>query len=150
MGRAQLRSDSLLKTGLSNELRPSTETRRLSDSSGFVLSDGCEPGEIGFELDRGFVAERGMQSASVIDVFDEGAYVGSGFLARGVGFRVHFLLLQGSHEALGLGVVVGVAGAAHAGFDAVGLQPFAVFMAGVLHAAVGGGGETARGTAGRP
>src|ERR1700690_413976 len=51
-------------------LRPSAETRRLSDSSGFVLSDGCEPGEIGFELDRGFVAERGMQSASVIDVFD--------------------------------------------------------------------------------
>src|SRR5271155_5182014 len=90
-------------------LRPSAETLRLSDSSGFVLSDGCELGEIGFELDRGFVAERGMQSASVIDVFDEGAYVGSGFLDRGVGFRVHFLLLQGSHEALGLGVVVGVA-----------------------------------------
>ena len=66
-------------------LRPSTETRRLSDSSGFVLSDGCEPSETSFELDRGFAAERGMQSASVIDVFDEGAYVGSGLLDRGVG-----------------------------------------------------------------
>src|SRR5271163_1181706 len=30
-------------------LRPSTETRHLSNSSGFVLSDGCSPGEIGFE-----------------------------------------------------------------------------------------------------
>jgi hypothetical protein len=30
-------------------LRPSTETRHLSDNSGFVLSDGCSPGEIGFE-----------------------------------------------------------------------------------------------------
>ena len=77
------------------------------------------------------------------------AYVGSGFLDRGVGFRVHFLLLQGSHEALGLGVVVGVAGAAHAGFDAVGLQPFAIFVAGILHAAVGVVDETRRGTAGR-
>ncbi len=131
------------------ELRPSIETRHLSDSFGSVVSDGCEPGEIDFELDRGFVAERGMQSGSIIDVFDEGAYVGSGFLDRGVGLGVHFLLLQGSHEALGLGVVVRVAGPAHAGSDRVGLQPFAVFIAGVLYAAVGVVDETGRGTAGR-
>src|SRR5580692_9665031 len=90
-----------------------------------------------------------MQSASVVDVFDEGAYVGSGCLDRGVGLGVDFLLLQCSHEALGLGVVVGVAGAAHAGSDPVGLQPFAIFVAGVLHAAVGVVDETRRGTAGR-
>jgi hypothetical protein len=32
-------------------LRPSTETLHLSDSFGFVLSDGCEPGEVGFEIE---------------------------------------------------------------------------------------------------
>ena len=90
-----------------------------------------------------------MQSASVIDVFDEGAYVGSGLLDRGIGLGVDLLLLQGSHEALGLGVVVGVAGPAHAGSDPMGLQPFAVFMASILHAAVGVVDETRRGTAGR-
>jgi hypothetical protein len=35
--------------------------------------------EFGFELDRGFVAKRGVQSAAIIDVFEEGADVFSGF-----------------------------------------------------------------------
>jgi hypothetical protein len=45
--------------------------------TGLGLSFQTVASRIGFELDRGFVAERRMQSASVIEVFDEGANVGA-------------------------------------------------------------------------
>src|SRR5271165_2326367 len=59
-----------------------------------------------------------MQPASIIDVFEEGADIGSGLVDRRISFAVHFFLLQSAHEALGLGVVIRVAGAAHADQDA--------------------------------
>ena len=111
--------------------------RKRLQSFGCVLSDGFELAEFGFELDRGFVAERGMQPASIIDGFEEGADMGSGLVDRRISFAVHFFLLQSAHEALGLGVVIRVAGAAHADPDATLRQLFAIVGAGVLHAPVG-------------
>ena len=113
-----------------------------------VLSDGFQLAEFGFELDRGFVAEGGVQSASIIDVFEEGADIGSGLIDRRISFAVHFFLLEGSHEALGLGVVIRVAGAAHADQDAAPRELFAIVGAGVLHAPVGVMDEAGRGISG--
>lgn len=104
--------------------------------------------EFGFELDRGFIAEGGMQSASIIDVFEEGADMDFGLVDRRIEFAVHFLLLQRAHEALGLGVVIRVAGAAHADQDAARLQPFAIVGAGILHAPVGVVDEAGLGVSG--
>ena len=58
-----------------------------------------------------------MQPASIVDVFEEGADMGSGLVDPRISFAVHFFLLERSHEALGFGVVIGVAGAAHADQD---------------------------------
>ncbi len=59
---------------MSIELHPSAETLDLSDRALVrVLSDGFQLAEFGFELGRGFVAEGGMQPASIIDGFEEGA-----------------------------------------------------------------------------
>ena len=55
---------------------------------------------------------------------------------RGVGFAVDLLVFEGSHEALGFGVVVRIAGAAHADAQAARLQSIGVGGAGILHAAV--------------
>jgi hypothetical protein len=44
-----------------------------------VLSDGFELAKFVFELNRGFVAEGGMEPASIVDVFEEGANVLAGF-----------------------------------------------------------------------
>src|SRR5208283_6119310 len=96
-----------------SELHPSAETLDLSDRGLVcVLSDAFELAEFGFELNRGFVAERGVQPTSIIDDFEEGADMGSGLVDRRISFAVHFFLLQRAHEALGLGVVIRVAGAA--------------------------------------
>src|SRR5271165_6836756 len=89
-----------------------------------------------------------MQAASVIDVFEEGADTGSGLVDRRIGFAVHFFLLQRAHEALGLGVVIWVAGAAHADQDASLRQLFAVVGAGILHAPVGVMDEAGLGVSG--
>src|SRR5208337_385002 len=77
-----------------------------------------------------------MQPASIIDVFEEGADIGSSLVDRRISFAVHFFLLQSAHEALGLGVVIRVAGAAHADQDATLRQLFAIVGAGILHAPV--------------
>ena len=60
-----------------------------------------------------------------------------------VGRTVDLFGLQRLHEALGLGVVVGVARAAHADGDASALKACGIVGAGVLHAAVGVVDQTA-------
>ena len=89
-----------------------------------------------------------MQSGSIIDVFEEGADMGSGVVDRRVSLAVHFFLLQGAHEALGLGVVIRVAGAAHADQSAARRELVAIVGAGVLHAPVGVMDEAGLGASG--
>jgi hypothetical protein len=66
--------------------------------------------KLGFELDRGFIAEGGMEPTAVIDGFEEGADAGAGVFEAGVGFAVDLLVFGRPHETLSLGVVVRVAG----------------------------------------
>ena len=75
------------------------------------------PTEFGFELDRGFVAQRRVEALGVVDGFDEGADLAAGVLEVGLGLGVDLLGLQRLHEALGLGVVERVARPAHADGD---------------------------------
>ena len=67
-----------------------------------------------------------MQSASVIDVFEEGADVLAGVFERGVSLAVDLLFLEGSYEPLRPGIIVRVARPAHADARAVVLQPFGI------------------------
>jgi hypothetical protein len=46
----------------------------------------------GFELNRGFIAEGGMEPATVIDVFEEDADASPSLFERGVGFAVDLLV----------------------------------------------------------
>ena len=61
----------------------------------------------------------------------------SGLLRDRGRLAVDLLLLERLHEALRLGIVVGIADPAHAGGNAVLLQQIGVVAAGILDAAVG-------------
>ena len=65
------------------------------------------------ELLRAEIAERGVQSAGVVDLIDEAWKVGSDVLEGLIGHGIDGLDLQRLHEALGLGVVVRIAAAPH-------------------------------------
>src|SRR5208282_4639992 len=78
-----------------------------------------------------------MKALDVVDGLDEGADLASGVFDRRVGLGVHLLGFERLHEAFGLGVVVGVGEAAHAGGDLARRKTLGVVAAGVLHAAVG-------------
>jgi hypothetical protein len=73
-----------------------------------------------------------MQALAVVDGFDKGADGASGLAQIAIAVSVDLLLLQGFHEAFGLGVVVGIPDTAHAGPDVMHCQDFRVFSAGIL------------------
>src|SRR5690606_6032735 len=88
------------------------------------------------ELGGRAVGQRRVQALAIVDLLDESA---DRRLCRGevaIGAAVDLLLLQGSHEALRHGVVVGTACPAHARLDAMRGQPGDIVAAGVLDAAV--------------
>ena len=62
---------------------------------------------------RADVAEGGVQSSGVIDLLDKAGNVGSDIVESLLGHQVNGLDLQCLHEALGLGIVVGIAAAPH-------------------------------------
>ena len=68
---------------------------------------------------------------------DEGADFAFCVFERLIGLAVDLLGLERLHEAFGFGVVLGRAGAAHAGMGADLRQAQGVVAAGVLHAAIG-------------
>jgi hypothetical protein len=67
-----------------------------------------------------------VQASAIVDGLDEGADLATGVVDGGVGFAVDLLGFQRLHEALGFGVVVRIAGPAHAGGDFVRLQPLEI------------------------
>src|SRR5436190_1955393 len=93
--------------------------------------------ELSLELFGAQVAERGMASRSVVPAFNPFADAGSRLLVRAISHAVDQLALESAEEALHHGVVITVAGAAHAAGDVEIVQCQAVLIAGVLHAAVG-------------
>ncbi len=54
-----------------------------------------------------FRAERRVKALAVVDGVDEPADIPT-CVERGIGLAVHLFSLEGLHEALGLGVVIGV------------------------------------------
>ena len=65
------------------------------------------------------IAERGVESASVVDLIDKARKIGSDVLESFVGHRVHGFDLERLHEALDFGVVVWIAAPAHGAYEAV-------------------------------
>ena len=72
-----------------------------------------------FELLRAEIAERGVQSACVVDLIDEARKVGRDVLEGLVGHRIDGLDLECLHEALCLGVIIGIAAAPHRSDEAM-------------------------------
>ena len=68
----------------------------------------------------------------IVDGFDERSQVLARLSQIAVDGAVDLLGLEGFHEALGLGVVVGVGDPAHAWRDAMPGQPLGVLGAGIL------------------
>ena len=88
------------------------------------------------ELHGAQITQCGVQAASVIDLFDEarqfGCYIGEGLKLH----WVHSFDLERLHEALSLGVVVGIATPAHRTDDPVLDQHLPIRLDSVLTAAV--------------
>ena len=78
-----------------------------------------------------------MQPLGIVDFVDEAADLGLGMGQVAIGSAIDFLLFEGFHEALRLGVVVGAGDPAHARLDVMRRQPLDVVGAGILDAAVG-------------
>src|SRR5450631_4950118 len=84
------------------------------------------------ELGRWSIAERGVQALLVVDLLDEGADAARGFMVIAIEPAIDLLGLERLHEALGLGVVVGIADPAHAGDNAARLEQLGVVATGIL------------------
>ena len=65
------------------------------------------------------IAQRGVESAGVVDLLDEAWKISCNVRERFVGHQIHGFDLECLHEALGLGVVVGIAAPAHGAYEAV-------------------------------
>jgi hypothetical protein len=77
-----------------------------------------------------------MQPLAVVHGFDKGSDGASGLAQIAIAASIDLFLLQGLHEAFGLGVVVRIADTAHTGLDIMRRQDFRVFGAGILDAAI--------------
>ena len=84
------------------------------------------------ELGRWSIAQGRVQALGVVDLLDEGADAARGFMVIAIEPAVDLLGLERLHEALGLGVVVGIADPAHAGLNVVGGQDRRIVTAGIL------------------
>ena len=78
-----------------------------------------------------------MKSLPIIDRFDEMLDRGQHLGERFVVIHVNLFVLERAHEPFGFGIVIGIAGAAHADLDLVFLQKGDVICSRILHAAIG-------------
>ena len=78
-----------------------------------------------------------MESAGVVNLVDEAWKIGCNVLEGFVSHQIHGFDLEGLHEALRLGVVVGIAAPAHRADEAVLAQDGAIGFGGVLRSTVG-------------
>jgi hypothetical protein len=89
-----------------------------------------------FALDWQQIAEAGVKQLEMVHVVDEAATLGLGVGERVVLVEVNLLTLQRLEEALGLGMVIGVALGRHADQCTDLDQPLDLGACGVLDAAV--------------
>src|SRR6266480_12994 len=83
------------------------------------------------------VAERGVQSADVVDLIDKAWKVGGDIFERLVIHQIDGLDLKRLHKALGLGIVVGIAAPAHGADETMFGEYVAVGLGSVLRTAIG-------------
>ncbi len=65
------------------------------------------------------IAERGVESAGIVDLIDEAWKVSRNVLESFVGHQIHGFKLESLHEAFGFGVIVWIAAAAHRTYESV-------------------------------
>ena len=78
------------------------------------------------------IAQRGMESASVVNFIDEAGKISCNVLKDFVGHQIHGFNLQCFHEALGLGSVVGIATPTQGASETVLSQDCAIVFGGIL------------------
>ena len=83
-----------------------------------------------------------MEALGIVDGVDEDANGTSRVLDVLEAAAVDFFGLEGLHEALGFGIVVGIAGPAHADGDIVTGEALAILGRGILHTTIGMMNET--------
>src|ERR1700733_6454668 len=88
------------------------------------------------ELRRAQVAERGVESAGVIDLIDKAWKIGGDVFESLIIHQIDGLDLKGLHEALGLGIVVGIATSAHGADETMFGQQMAIGLGGVLRTTI--------------
>src|SRR5215472_3557781 len=81
--------------------------------------DGGEAARLVLSLERDgrLIAERGVQALAVVDLIDEGRDVARRVAVIAIERAVNLFAFERPDEALGLGIVVGIADPAHAGGD---------------------------------
>ena len=84
------------------------------------------------ELGGWAVAQRRVQALLVVDLVDEGADAALGFMVIAIEPAIDLLGLERLHEALGLGVVVGIATPAHGALETVLSQDGVIVFGGIL------------------
>ena len=80
--------------------------------------------EFGFELNRRPISDRRVKALAVVDLFDEGSNIASGFVDTLIALSVDLLSLERLHEAFGFGVVIRIGRTAHAGSCADAFEQF--------------------------
>jgi hypothetical protein len=94
------------------------------------------PGVVILELCWAQVAERGVESAAVVDLIDEVQKVGGHALEGFVIHQIDRLDFKRLHEALGLGIVIGIATSARGADETMFDQQAAIGLGGVLRTAI--------------
>src|SRR6478609_6817774 len=88
------------------------------------------------ELCRAWVAERGVESAGVVDLIDKAWKIGGDVFESFVIHQMDGLDLKGLHKALGLGIVIGIATSAHRADETMFGQQVAIELGSVLRTTI--------------
>ena len=105
----------------------------MRSSPGLLRSS---PGLEQFELHWRQVGKSRVEPLAVVGRLNERPDGGPGMGEIAIGAGINLLVLERPHEALGHGVVIGAAGAAHAGLDPSGFKAGNVVTASVLNPAI--------------
>src|SRR6185436_5424080 len=77
-----------------------------------------------------------MESAGVVDLIDKAWKIGGDVFVSFVIHQIDGLDLKGFHEALGLGIVIGIATSAHGAVETMFGQQVAIRLGGVLRTTI--------------
>jgi len=93
--------------------------------------------ERSLEFRWGPIAQGGVQSLFVVDLFQEPFEGSAGFGQVAIILPIHLFVFQGFEEGLRPSIVMGISWSAHADADVLRPQQIGVIARGVLHATIG-------------